>query len=83
MSIFEAVMLICFGLSWPISITKSLKTKVVTGKSPLFMGIVITGYASGIIHKTFFATDWVIVLYVLNLILVGTDLLLYYRYRER
>ena len=51
MSIFEIIMLVCFGLSWPVSIYKSLKTRVVAGKSPLFMAIVITGYASGVAHK--------------------------------
>ena len=81
MSVFEALMLICFGIGWPVSIIKSLKTKVVKGKSPLFMAIVFTGYASGIVHKAFFSTDWVIVLYVMNFVFVGTDLLLYYRYR--
>ncbi|KMQ51766.1 hypothetical protein CHISP_1262 [Chitinispirillum alkaliphilum] len=80
MSVFEALMLICFGVGWPISITKSLKTKKVIGKSPLFMSIIITGYASGIVHKIFFLFDWLIILYALNLIFVATDLFLYYRY---
>ena len=41
MSVFEAAMLIsCFGVSWPISIAKSLRTKVVAGESTLFMVIV-------------------------------------------
>jgi hypothetical protein len=83
MSIFEAMMLICFGISWPISIIKALRTKVVAGKSPLFMFIVILGYASGVVHKCLYSMDWVIALYAVNLILVGIDLLLYYRYSSR
>jgi hypothetical protein len=83
MSIFEAVMLTCFGVSWPVSIAKSLRTKIVTGKSPLFMIIVCAGYLSGIIHKLLFSLDWVIVLYAINLILVATDLSLYYIYLPR
>ena len=47
MSIFEATMLICFGLSWPISSAKSVRTKVVTGKSPLFMVLLCCGYLCG------------------------------------
>jgi hypothetical protein len=54
MSVFEITMLFCFGVSWPISIAKALRTRVVAGKSPLFMAIVIAGYASGIIHQAFF-----------------------------
>jgi hypothetical protein len=80
MSIFEIIMLVCFGLSWPISIYKSLKTKTVAGKSPLFMAIVIIGYASGIIHKVVYSSDWVIALYAANLLLVGTDMALYFYY---
>ncbi len=80
MSIFEAIMLTCFGLSWPVSIAKSLRTKVVSGKSPLFMSILCMGYMSGITHKVLHSFDWVTALYALNLIMVSIDLLLYYRY---
>lgn len=80
LSIFEALMLISFGISWPISIYKSVKTKIVKGKSPLFMAILCFGYASGILHKIFYAYDAIIFLYILNLILVATDLFLYYKY---
>lgn len=81
MSIFEATMLICFGLSWPISIAKSVRTKVVTGKSPLFMVLLCCGYLCGVIHKLLYSLDGVILLYTLNMILVATDLTLYFRYR--
>ena len=80
MSIFESIMLVCFGASWPISITKALRTKVVSGKSPLFMAVVCLGSASGVVHKALYSYDWVIALYVLNLLLVAFDLFLYYRY---
>lgn len=82
MSIFETIMLICFGISWPISIVKALRTKTVAGKSPLFMIIVMMGYASGIVHKLLYSYNWVIVLYALNLVMVGVDFVLYMRYRE-
>ncbi len=81
MSIFEATMLICFGMSWPISIAKSLRTKVVAGKSPLFMVLLCFGYLCGIIHKLLYSMDWVILLYTLNMVLVAIDLTLYFRYR--
>jgi len=80
MSIFEALMLVCFGASWPISIAKALRTKVVEGKSPLFMAVIAIGYMSGIVHKVLFSFDWVILLYALNMTMVAIDLGLYYRY---
>lgn len=79
-SIFEAIMLTCFGISWPISITKSLRTKKVTGKSPLFMAVLIVGYTSGITHKMINDPDWITGLYALNLVMVAFDLFLYYKY---
>ena len=83
MSFFEAAMLVCFGVSWPISIAKSIRTRVVVGKSPLFMGIVCVGYVSGIIHKVLYAFDWVTILYALNFAMAAADLFLYFRYLPR
>lgn len=80
MSIFEAIMLICFGISWPFSIAKAIRTKVVSGKSAMFMAILCVGYSSGIIHKLVYSFDWIIVLYISNLIMVAFDLYLYFRY---
>jgi len=82
MSVFEGLMLVCFGLSWPISISKALRTKTVSGKSPLFMSIVIAGYASGIMHKILYARDWIIILYIINLVLVAIDMSLYFHYSK-
>jgi len=75
-------MLTCFGISWPISIIKTLRTKAVTGKSPLFIWVIIAGYIFGIIHKLI-TPDWVIYLYAINLVAVTADLILYYRYAGR
>lgn len=80
MSFFEAVMLLCFGVSWPISIAKSLRTKRVSGKSPLFMTVILLGYVSGLVHKLLYDPDGVIVLYLLNAVLVAVDLSLYFHY---
>jgi type III secretory pathway component EscT len=79
-SLFEAIMLICFGVSRPISVAKSIRTRVVTGKSPLFMAIVCIGYFSGLIHKVVYSFDFITILYAINLIMVAAYLLLYYKY---
>jgi hypothetical protein len=83
MSVFEAVMLICFGVSWPVSIAKTLRTKVVAGKSPLFMAIVCVGYAGGIAHKALYAFDWITALYAVNMAMVAVDLSLYFVYAHK
>ena len=80
MHFFEAMMLVCFGIAWPLSIRKSLKTKIVRGKSPLFMIVIAFGYTFGIIYKYYALRDWVIYLYAVNLIMVLIDLSLYYYY---
>ena len=35
---FEAVMLLCFGMSWPMAIIKTLRARSVQGVSPLLSG---------------------------------------------
>ena len=79
MSIFEAGMLMCFGLAWPINIYKSLKTRTAKGKSLLFLVVVFVGYVSGIIHKILYNMDFVIVLYCINIAMVTIDFFLYLR----
>ncbi|MGB3212728.1 MAG: hypothetical protein WBB19_18645 [Desulforhopalus sp.] len=79
-SVLEAIMLICFGVSWPVSIIKAVKTKIVQGKSPLFMSLIAIGYISGISHKILYSRDYLVVIYVFNLSMILADLYLYTRY---
>lgn len=65
MDIFEAIMMVCFGASWPVSIWKTVKVKNPIGKSVIFLWLVEIGYISGIIYKLAHP-DWVIALYCLN-----------------
>jgi len=82
-SIFEAIMLICFGISWPAAIVKTIRVKTVKGLSILFCWFVLIGYISGIIHKIFFNFDLVIILYIINAINVGIEITLYYYYNRK
>jgi len=82
MSIFELIMLVCFGLSWPFSIYKSYTSKSIKGKSPVFLGLVLVGYVSGIINKLLNNNDIVTVVYILNAVMVTIDLILYYRNKK-
>jgi len=79
MSVFEILMLLCFGFAWPTSIMKSLRSKSVEGKSVLFLYVILAGYIFGIVHKFANNLDFVVLLYMLNFIMVFIDLLLYYR----
>ena len=81
MSVFEIIMLVCFGSAWPLSIYKSLRSREIAGKSLPFLVVILGGYAAGTLHKIFYSMDFVIVLYVLNFVMVLTDILLYFRNR--
>ena len=47
-TVFESIMLVCFGISWPISVYKSATSKSTKGKSVLFTFAIIIGYMAGI-----------------------------------
>jgi hypothetical protein len=74
-------MLICFGLAWPFSIRKSLKTREMGSKSMVFLVALLIGYIAGILHKLFYLMDGVIFLYALNGTMVTIDLALTIRNR--
>lgn len=78
--LLEAMMVVSFGISWPVSIVKSITSKTTKGKSLFFMIMIFFGYACGIVSKL--AADkitYVFIFYVLNFIMVGIDIILYFR----
>jgi hypothetical protein len=79
LSLFEVIMLICFGAAWPFSIYKSYISRSVEGKSAVFLIVVLIGYVAGILHKLFYQYDMVIYLYLLNFVMVLMDFVLYLR----
>ena len=81
-SIFEAIMLICFGSAWPFSIAKMLKSGRAEGKSLFFLNILLVGYFSGILFQFFGERNAVISLYILNFVMVAIDLGLTLHYRK-
>ena len=81
--IFETCMLICFGLSWPFNIAKSLRAGTAKGKSILFEVIVIVGYLMGLAGKFISGNvTYVAAVYVLDILMVSCDLLLTLRNRR-
>ncbi len=83
-SIYEAIMLICFGAAWPFSIVRSWRSRTSKGKSIFFLCVVEVGYAAGIMNKVTLGQchDPVLGLYILNILMVGTDAVLYFRNRR-
>ena len=86
----EIVMIVSFGASWPLNVIKSYKARTTKGKSIAFLLLIFFGYIAGItsklVNETYmaaFAQKWyVLVFYVLNLIMVGIDLILYFRNKK-
>lgn len=78
--ILEAAMVICFGVSWPMSILKSWRSRTSRGKSIQFIFLILIGYVCGIASKLFSGRiTYVFFFYVLNLIMVSIDCGLYFR----
>ena len=80
--LLEIVMVVSFGASWPMNVMKSWKARTTKGKSLGFLCLIFFGYIAGICSKliVFNPAKWyVLFFYVLNLVMVGTDLCLYYR----
>ena len=83
----EVVMIVSFGASWPMNVIKSYKARTTKGKSLAFLCLILFGYVAGIASKLIneaymasIAEKWyVLFFYVLNFLMVGTDLLLYFR----
>ncbi|MCE1195043.1 hypothetical protein LWX53_00895 [bacterium] len=82
MSIFEIVMLVCFGAAWPFSIYRSCRSRATGGKSVFFLVIVLIGYLAGIANKLFYRFDDVVYLYVLNFAMVSVDTALWFRNKK-
>ena len=79
--ILEIIMIVSFGLSWPLNVLKSWKARTTKGKSLAFLLLILFGYVCGITSKLLAPEfKWyVLFFYVLNFIMVGADLVLYVR----
>ena len=49
--VMESLMVICFGISWPINIAKAWKAKTAKGTSVLFYFFIWIGYVFAIVGK--------------------------------
>ena len=76
--ICEGLMMLTFGISWPMQIIKTIRTKNPMGKSFLFLYLILMGYLAGLASQAFegrlFKPETI--LYVINTLMVLTDLVL-------
>lgn len=84
----EIGMLICFGISWPVSIAKMLRSRRCEGKSLCFVVLVLAGYLLGVASKVAYARlsgdalPAVTFFYAVNSLTVAVDGLLYVYFRR-
>ena len=80
--ILEIFMIVSFGFSWPLNVIKSFKARTAKGKSLAFLLFIEFGYVCGITSKLVNENGfkwYVLFFYVLNFIMVGIDIALYFR----
>lgn len=83
--ILEIAMIVLFGLSWPNNIITTLRNKSTKGKSLAFLILIDVGYMCGITAKLISGNIvwYVLFFYVLNFLMVSTDMCLYFYYARR
>ena len=88
--ILEVIMIVSFGASWPMNVMKSWKARTAKGKSLAFLCLILFGYVAGItgkflnpVYMSEISEKWyVLFFYFLNFIMVGADLILYFRNKK-
>ncbi len=79
-TILETVMILCFGISWPLSIARMYKSWSTGGKSILFSCFILLGYICGICAKVVAQNyNLAFIFYIINTIMVTVDILLWIR----
>ncbi len=93
-SYMEMLMVICFGISWPINIVKAWRSRSTKGISLLFYSFILAGYIFALIGKLvlivyYLPQPWhetvhwyVLFFYVLNTLMVATGVGIYFHNRH-
>lgn len=77
--ILEMIMLICFGFSWPITLMKNIRARTAKNMSLWFIVLILLGYFCGIAAKLIVHNySFVLVVYAINVISVGANLVVYF-----
>ncbi len=79
-SVLEALMLLSFGLSWPINAYNAWQARTARGTSPVFLALITFGYVAGIAAKFVgHNVNWVLGVYLFNLAALIVNDLIYLR----
>lgn len=81
--VLEAGMLVCFGISWPFNIAKSIRSRTAKGKSVIYEILVVVGYFFGLAAKIILGdVNYVMIFYIVDILMVTTDIILTFRNRH-
>ena len=86
--LLEIVMIVSFGVSWPLNVIKSYKARTAKGKSLAFLLLILFGYVAGIASKFVkinagIEVPWyTLFFYFLNFFMVGLDVVMYFRNKK-
>lgn len=81
--ILEAIMLVCFGLSWPLNAYKAFRAETAAGTSWQFIGLITLGYFAGIAAKFVSGNiNWVLAVYIINVVCIAVNWVVYFRNRR-
>jgi hypothetical protein len=81
----EVMMVVLFGVSWPLNIVKAWRARTAKGMSVLFYYFIWAGYLFGIASKVVKVYDgvstpaYVWFFYILNILMVSVGIVIYYR----
>jgi hypothetical protein len=90
-SIMEMMMVVCFGISWPLNIIKAWRARMAKGTSLMFYFFIWIGYVFALIGKFvtialnspqpwYETVRWyVMFFYVLNIVMVSVGIGIYFR----
>lgn len=86
--VLELLMIVCFGVSWPLNIAKAWKARTAKGASVPFYFLILAGYLFGITSKAVrlfrgISTPWYVwFFYILNSVIVTLGILVWFRNRR-
>ena len=90
-SIMETMMVVLFGISWPLNIVKAWKSRTAQGTSLPFYSFIWLGYVFALTGKFAMIADnasqpwyetvhwYVMFFYVVNILMVTAGILIYFR----
>ena len=80
----ETVMLVCFGISWPVNLIKNYRAGTAKNMSLMFILLILAGYVAGIAAKLVtHRINYVLAVYIFNLVMVRGNLAVYFINRRK